>query len=104
MVSLRHLVRFFGVGLRLGLALAFGLALAAALRGVLERSIETGGSSIRDYVTPDGSDGGFQEERRVYARKGEPCATCGTEIRRIVVGQRGTHLCTRCQRPAAVRG
>ncbi|MBW2269123.1 MAG: bifunctional DNA-formamidopyrimidine glycosylase/DNA-(apurinic or apyrimidinic site) lyase [Deltaproteobacteria bacterium] len=72
--------------------------LAEALRGVLERSIETGGSSIRDYVTPDGSDGGFQDERRVYARKGEPCCTCGTAVRRIVVGQRSTHYCASCQR------
>jgi formamidopyrimidine-DNA glycosylase len=72
--------------------------LAAAIRSVLERSIETGGSSIRDYVTPDGSDGGFQEERRVYARKGEPCLTCGTAVRCIVVGQRSTHYCTSCQR------
>ena len=41
------------------------------------RSIETGGSSISDYVAPDGSDGAYQDERRVYARTGEPCAACG---------------------------
>jgi len=73
-------------------------ALAAAIRAVLERSIETGGASIRDYVTPDGEDGGFQEERRVYARTGEPCPGCGSAVRRIVVGQRGTHYCPKCQR------
>ncbi len=74
-------------------------ALARAVRGVLERSIETGGSSIRDYVTPDGNDGGYQDERRVYARTGEPCGTCRSRpVRRIVVGQRGTHYCTACQR------
>ena len=47
--------------------------LAEAIRAVLERSIETGGSSIRDYFAPDGSDGFYQDERRVYARGGEPC-------------------------------
>ncbi len=73
-------------------------ALAEAIRSVLERSIETGGASIRDYVSPDGSDGGFQDERRVYARTGEPCPGCGTKIRKIVVGARGTHYCPRCQR------
>jgi formamidopyrimidine-DNA glycosylase len=73
-------------------------ALAEAIRSVLERSIETGGSSIRDYVAPDGEDGSFQDERRVYARHGEPCFACGTPIRRIVVGQRGTHYCPTCQR------
>jgi len=73
-------------------------ALAEALRRVLQRSIETGGSSISDYVAPDGADGAYQSERRVYARKGEPCSVCGTPIRRVVLGQRGTHYCPRCQR------
>jgi formamidopyrimidine-DNA glycosylase len=71
--------------------------LAAAIREVLERSIETGGSSIRDYVTPDGSDGLFQDERCVYARRGEPCLRCGGTIRRTTVAQRGTHYCPSCQ-------
>jgi formamidopyrimidine-DNA glycosylase len=68
------------------------------LRRVMERSIETGGSSISDYVAPDGADGGYQDERRVYARGGEPCLACGTPIRRIVIGQRSAHYCPRCQR------
>jgi formamidopyrimidine-DNA glycosylase len=72
--------------------------LAQVIRQVLGRSIETGGSSIRDYVTPDGSDGGYQFERRVYARQGEPCVECGEAIRRIVLGQRGTHYCPTCQK------
>jgi formamidopyrimidine-DNA glycosylase len=72
--------------------------LAQAIRQVLGRSIETGGASIRDYVTPDGSDGGYQFERWVYARKGEPCGQCGKPIRRIVLGQRSTHYCPSCQK------
>jgi formamidopyrimidine-DNA glycosylase len=71
--------------------------LAEAIRAVLERSIETGGSSIRDYIAPDGSDGLFQDERRVYARGGEPCLICGSAIRRSTVAQRGTHHCPKCQ-------
>lgn len=67
------------------------------LRAVLLRSIETGGSSISDYFTPDGSDGGYQNERRVYARTGEPCRTCGTAIKRTTLGQRSTHYCPQCQ-------
>ena len=73
-------------------------AIAAAMRRVMLRSIETGGSSISDYVSPAGADGGYQDERRVYARSGEPCPTCGTPIRRIVLGQRSAHYCPRCQR------
>ena len=72
--------------------------LVGAVRKVLLRSIETGGSSISDYVLPDGSDGAYQDERRVYARKGEPCRTCSSPIRRIVIGARATHFCPSCQR------
>jgi formamidopyrimidine-DNA glycosylase len=72
--------------------------IAAGLRQVMLRSIETGGSSISDYVAPDGSDGGYQDERRVYARRGEPCLRCGQPIRRKMLGQRSTHWCPECQR------
>jgi formamidopyrimidine-DNA glycosylase len=72
--------------------------IARGLQQVLRRSIETGGSSISDYVAPDGSDGEYQSERRVYARRGEPCHVCSTPIARVVLGARGTHYCPRCQR------
>jgi len=72
--------------------------LVSAVKQVLLRSIETGGSSISDYLQPDGSDGAYQDERRVYARTGEPCLKCGSKIRRIVLGARGTHFCPECQR------
>jgi len=73
-------------------------ALAAAIVRVMTRSIETGGSSISDYVAPDGSDGAYQDERRVYALTGKPCSVCGTPIKRKWVAQRGTHYCPECQR------
>ncbi len=73
-------------------------AIAGGLQRVLQRSIETGGSSISDYVAPDGRDGEYQSERRVYARRGEPCPSCATPIVRVVLGARGTHYCPRCQR------
>ena len=60
-------------------------AVMRAAQRVMRRSIKTGGSSISDYVRPDGSDGGYQDERRVYSRTGEPCLTCGTPIRRLVI-------------------
>jgi formamidopyrimidine-DNA glycosylase len=72
-------------------------AIAESLRRVLLRSIETGGSSISDYVAPDGADGAYQSERRVYARAGEACHDCQTPIRKTLVGQRGTHFCPACQ-------
>ena len=73
-------------------------ALAANIRKVMQRSIDTGGSSISDYISPDGEDGAYQDERMVYARKDEPCKVCGTPVKKITVGQRGTHYCPRCQR------
>jgi formamidopyrimidine-DNA glycosylase len=72
--------------------------IAGELRRVLARSIETGGSSISDYVAPDGSDGAYQDERRVYDRAGAPCPACAAPIRRRVLGARSSHFCPRCQR------
>jgi len=71
--------------------------IARALRRVMTRAIATGGSSIRDFFAPDGIDGTYQDERRVYARAGQPCPVCGTAIARIVLGARGTCYCPRCQ-------
>jgi formamidopyrimidine-DNA glycosylase len=69
-----------------------------AVRAALRRGIELQGSTLRDYVTPDGDGGGMQHEFHVYGRLGEPCDRCGRPIERIVVGGRGTWLCPRCQR------
>lgn len=72
--------------------------LRLALVDVLKRAIELGGSSVSDYVDADGVRGFFQLEHRVYGRGGEPCRVCGTAIKKIVVGGRGTHYCPKCQR------
>ena len=74
------------------------LLLAENVQRVLLRSIETGGSSISDFIAPDGQDGQFQNERKVYAREGEACGICATIILRTVIGQRSSHYCPRCQR------
>jgi len=58
----------------------------------------SGQLAMHDYVAPDGSDGAYQDERRVYARAGEPCPACGAPVKKIVLGARGTHYCPRCQR------
>jgi formamidopyrimidine-DNA glycosylase len=71
--------------------------LHAALREVLLESIGKRGTMLRDYRTPYGSYGAFQEELRVYGRPGEPCPHCGTPIERIRVTQRSTHFCPKCQ-------
>lgn len=64
-----------------------------SIREVLEEGIRRNGASI-DWVYQGGE---YQNHFRVYQRQGEPCPKCHTPISRIVVGQRGTHLCRTCQ-------
>jgi formamidopyrimidine-DNA glycosylase len=78
--------------------------LAAAVRGILARAIERRGTSFDAfYRTPEGRPGDYQDQLRVYDREGGPCVRCPGTVRRIVVGQRGTHLCPRCQPPPRQR-
>ena len=73
--------------------------LAAAVRAVLARAIEAGGSSLRDFVGADGRSGYFTLAAQVYERNGLPCLRCGrAEIRRIVQSGRATYFCPHCQR------
>jgi formamidopyrimidine-DNA glycosylase len=69
-----------------------------SMREVLAEAIESRGSSVSNYVDADGRKGSFQTAHRVYRRTGKPCMKCGAEIERIVLAQRGTHFCPRCQR------
>ena len=66
-------------------------------RRILERAITHGGSTIRDYRRPDGTEGEAQQFHAVYGRNGEPCVRCGTPIKKIVLSGRGTHFCPSCQ-------
>ena len=69
-----------------------------AVREVLREAIELGGSSISDYVDADGEEGFFQLQHRVYAREGEPCLVCGSTVRRVVLSNRSSHYCPKCQK------
>jgi formamidopyrimidine-DNA glycosylase len=78
-------------------------ALYHAIRSSLAEAVDRRGSSVDDYTAPEG-DGEMQEYLRSYGRTGLPCPRCGRPIRRIVLGARGTHFCSWCQRlPAADR-
>ena len=72
--------------------------LAAAVRQVLVRAIEAGGSSLRDYVQANGELGYFQHEWSVYGREDETCRTCGAPVKRLVQSGRSTFYCPACQR------
>jgi formamidopyrimidine-DNA glycosylase len=74
--------------------------LAAAVKQVLLRSIDDGGSTLRDHVQPDGELGYFQTRFNVYDREGAVCPTrgCSKLVRRTVQSGRSTFYCARCQR------
>ena len=73
--------------------------LHAAIRSVLARAVEMGGSTLRDFSSADGSAGHFQAQANVYGRGGAPCYRCGASIRLIRQGQRSSYFCPGCQRP-----
>ena len=65
-----------------------------AIQAILQEGIRRNGASI-DWVYRGGD---FQNHFRVYGRDGEPCPVCGAVIEKIIVGQRGTHICPNCQK------
>lgn len=69
-----------------------------SIRFVMNKSIEKGGSTDRNYVNADGLRGNYLEYAAVYHKNGQPCKRCGTEISKIRVGGRGTHFCENCQK------
>ena len=65
---------------------------------VLRAAIGSGGTTFRSYRDSRGQPGSFSKRLMVYGREGEPCYTCGTPIRNVVVGQRASFYCPKCQR------
>lgn len=72
--------------------------LADSVKSVLRAAIEAGGSSLRDYVQPNGELGYFSSEWRVYGREGLACPRCAAPILRRADGGRSTFYCAKCQR------
>jgi formamidopyrimidine-DNA glycosylase len=77
---------------------AQALRLHAAIQRILNAAIRAGGTSVSDYLHPDGKPGWFQRKLKVYGRDGEACFACGAIIQRIVIGQRGSWFCPKCQK------
>lgn len=68
------------------------------IKAVLARAIETGGSTLRDFVDSEGKSGYFQQEYTVYGRHNQTCVKCGGLIHKEIIGQRGTFYCPNCQK------
>ncbi|MEN5059390.1 bifunctional DNA-formamidopyrimidine glycosylase/DNA-(apurinic or apyrimidinic site) lyase [Luteimonas sp. TWI1416] len=72
--------------------------LADEIRRILAYAIQRGGTTLRDFVTPGGAPGYFEQELLAYGRGGEPCPRCGAAMRQALIAQRTTVWCPRCQR------
>jgi formamidopyrimidine-DNA glycosylase len=72
--------------------------LYAAIKRILKRAIETGGSSVATYMLLDESRGNYAREHKVYGRGGEECANCGKKLKSITLGGRTTVFCVGCER------
>lgn len=72
--------------------------LHAAIREILARAVQRGGSTLRDFSNVDGQKGYFQLEAMVYGRAGKPCRVCSSPIRQLKQGQRSTFFCIHCQK------
>ncbi len=72
--------------------------LREAVVELLEASICAQGTTFRDFRGVAGEAGSFEGQLQACGRTGQPCPRCATPIRRVVVAQRGTHFCPRCQR------
>ncbi len=71
--------------------------LVPAIKAVLARAIDAGGSTLRDHARPDGELGYFQHQFQVYGRAAMPCVSCGQPVERIVQSGRSTFWCPACQ-------
>ena len=73
------------------------ITLADSIKAVLQRAIDAGGTTLRDFHGGDGEPGYFQQQLEVYGRAGKACRSCGDDISVVVLGQRSTFYCKRCQ-------
>lgn len=72
--------------------------LAAAIKRILRHAIDRGGTTLRDFVGPDGAPGYFEQELSAYGRGDLPCLRCGRALKQARLAQRATVWCASCQR------
>ena len=73
-------------------------ALVGEVKRILAHAIARGGTTLRDFLAPDGAPGYFEQELAAYGHGGEPCPRCGRPLKQAMVGQRASVWCARCQR------
>lgn len=75
----------------------YGL-LSRAIQSVLREAISAGGTTLQDFWREDGRPGYFAQQLNVYGREGEQCSSCGSSLRKEIIGQRSSYYCPGCQR------
>lgn len=73
------------------------LRLHGAIRQVLAKAVDSGGSTLRNFSSANGQSGHFQQQVHVYGREGQPCHTCATPVRMVRQVQRSSYYCPVCQ-------
>jgi len=71
--------------------------LLGQIQKILQRAIEAGGTTLKDFRHSDGKPGYFGQQLQVYGRRGKKCRRCGQDIQQVVLGQRSTFFCRQCQ-------
>jgi len=68
------------------------------IKQVLQAAIEQGGTTLKDFMSPDGKPGYFVQKLNVYDQQGKPCPVCNTTIERMILNQRACYFCSKCQK------
>lgn len=97
-----HLAKIHPLRLAGSLTPAEVMRLHQAIIDIITLGIKHGGSSVRNYVNHMGGKGDYLDLARVFRRQGQPCPVCGTEIKKIRVAGRGTHICPKCQKAPSI--
>ncbi len=72
--------------------------LVSNIKLVLQKSIEQGGTTLKDFLSPDGTPGYFVQKLKVYGRENLPCNTCKTPVQKVIINQRASFFCPSCQK------
>ena len=71
--------------------------IVSSSKKVLNKAIEVGGTTLKDFYSADGSPGYFKIQLNVYGRDGKKCKKCEAEIVKVIINQRATFYCPKCQ-------
>ncbi len=72
--------------------------LVQEIKRILTLAIKYKGTTIKDHLDSSGNKGSFQNKLKVYGKLGQPCSTCHTKLITMMIGQRSTTFCPRCQK------